>query len=261
MLTIQSADHYDLDGDPNIGNSTPFTLDIVTPNQLLTLLERRELATRQRFELIIEEVTDMKNSLQRVADEAAGLDETNAGSDPEDKQPKNNNDADSNNVNEPTPEEKQQRAESLRLLRVQRALLQSQKSVQEILGVATIFDDIREEPINNRVYTEDRKTRLQAQITQPLFRIANESFPELDQRLNKLQPLIGQPNREPQAALDALTQAIDILQQMDEVLQKMLELETYNELIDLVRSLIREQIEIREKTEKERKQQLLDLLK
>jgi len=48
---------------------------------------------------------------------------------------------------------------------------------------------------------------------------------------------------------------------MDEVLQKMLELETYNELIDLVRSLIQEQTEIQEKTQKERKKQLLDLLK
>jgi hypothetical protein len=147
------------------------------------------------------------------------------------------------------------------LLRVQRALLQSQKSAQEILGVATTFDDIREELVNNRIDTADRKSRLQEQISQPLFRIAKESFPQLDQRLKDLQPLIGQTNREPQAALDALTQAVDILQQMDEVLQKMLELETYNELIDLVRSLIQEQAEIQEKTRKERKKQLLDLIK
>ena len=259
VLTVHSADHYDLEGDPNVGSSSPLTLDIVTPDQLLSLLERRELATRQRYELIIEEVTVMKDSLQRVAEEAQGLNDPTAGEEPEDKQPANNEAAgDEKNL---TAEEKQKRAQSLRLLRVQRALLQSQKSAQEILGVATTFDDIREELVNNRVDTADRKSRLQEQIAQPLFRIAKESFPQLDQRLNDLQPLIGQANREPQAALEALTEAVDILQQMDEVLQKMLELETYNELIDLVRSLIQEQTEIQEKTRKERKKQLLDLLK
>ena len=261
ILSLQSADHYDLEGDPNIGSSSPFTLDVVTPDQLLGLLERRELATRQRFELIIEEVTGMKDSLQRIADESTGTDEADAGSEPEDKQASTEEKTTEDPEKELTPQEKQKRAESLRLLRVQRALLQSQKSAQEILGVATTFNDIREELINNRVDTADRKSRLQEQIAQPLFRIAKESFPELDQRLSKLQTLIGKADREPQAALDALTQAIDILQEMDGVLQKMLELETYNELIDLVRSLIKEQTEIQEKTRKERKQQLLDLLK
>ena len=259
VLSVHSADHYDLEGDPNVGSSSPLTLDIVTPDQLLSLLERRELATRQRYELIIEEVTVMKDSLQRVAEEAQGLNDPNAGGDPEDKEPSDDEaTADDKKL---TPEEKQKRAQSLRLLRVQRALLQSQKSAQEILGVATTFEDIRAELENNRVDTADRKSRLQEQIAQPLFRIAQESFPQLDQRLNDLQPLIGQVEQEPAAALEALTQAVDILQQMDEVLQKMLELETYNELIDLVRSLIQEQTEIQEKTQKERKKQLLDLLK
>ena len=41
----------------------------------------------------------------------------------------------------------------------------------------------------------------------------------------------------------------------------MLELETYNELIELVRDLIGEQDNLLEKTKEERKQQVLDLLK
>jgi hypothetical protein len=217
--------------------------------------------------LIIEEVTVMKDSLQRVAEEAQGLNDADAGADPEDKKPAEKQPdpaaeaADKNTEKELSAEEKTERAQSLRLLRVQRALLQSQKSAQEILGVATSFEDIREELINNRVDTADRKSRLQDQIATPLFRIARESFPKLDEQLEQLQGLVGQPKQEPAAALDTLTQTVDILQQMDEVLQKMLELETYNELIDLVRSLIQEQSEIQEKTRQERKKQLLDLLK
>ena len=41
----------------------------------------------------------------------------------------------------------------------------------------------------------------------------------------------------------------------------MLELETYNELIDLIRDLINDQEEISEKAKDERKKQVLDLLK
>ena len=52
-----------------------------------------------------------------------------------------------------------------------------------------------------------------------------------------------------------------MLLKLDEVLQRMLELETYNELIELVRDLIGEQDDLLEKTKEERKQQVLDLLK
>ena len=48
---------------------------------------------------------------------------------------------------------------------------------------------------------------------------------------------------------------------MNAILHNMLELETYNELIDLIRDLITDQEEINEKTKDERKKQVLDLLK
>ena len=48
---------------------------------------------------------------------------------------------------------------------------------------------------------------------------------------------------------------------MSAVLDNMLEFETYNELIDLIRDLINDQEEISEKTKDERKKQVLDLLK
>jgi hypothetical protein len=48
---------------------------------------------------------------------------------------------------------------------------------------------------------------------------------------------------------------------MTVVLDNMLELETYNELIDLIRGLIGDQKQINQKTQQERKKQVLDLLK
>ena len=59
----------------------------------------------------------------------------------------------------------------------------------------------------------------------------------------------------------ALDRADVVLLKMTVVLDNMLELETYNELIDLIRSLIDDQEQISEKTQQERKKQVLDLLK
>jgi hypothetical protein len=166
-----------------------------------------------------------------------------------------------------TPEQKAQRAADFRLLRVQRAIQQSQKSVAEILGVAAGFLDIREELINNRVDTEDRKTRLKDQIADPLNKTCAEDFPQLDQRMQTLETKL----REAGVGLvlsDAAPladQAIDhanlVLLKLEEVLARMQDLETYNELLDIVRDLLKDQQRLIEQTQQERKRQTLEELK
>ena len=47
---------------------------------------------------------------------------------------------------------------------------------------------------------------------------------------------------------------------MNDVLQNMLELETYNELLDIVRSIIDDQRTLIEETKKQQKKQVLELL-
>ena len=253
-LTVRASDHFDLDGDPNIGSSSQYVLEVVTSDQLLSMLERRELALRQRFELIRDEVLAMRDSLERVRDDALGATDEAAGSEPEDAE-------DESGDNPLSPEEKEKRSRSLRLLRVQRAEVQSQKSSQETLGVATAFEDIRLELMNNRVDTEDRKRRLQEEIAVPLQIIANDDFPRLIEKLLELEKLVGDEDREPTMAEETLQQTDELLADMQLVLDRMLELETYNELIDLVRALISEQEALNEKTKKEQKKRALDLLK
>ena len=159
-LSVRANDNYDLQGDPNIGSSSQFTLDVVTPTELLAGLERRELSLRQRYELIIAEVQGMRDSLQLVLESATQVENTSSGSasaEPED-----------DDGNQLSPEEKKLREESLRLLRTQRAIVQSQKSTQESLGIAVSFDDIRLQLMNNRVDTEDHKNRLLQKISDPV---------------------------------------------------------------------------------------------
>ena len=115
--------------------------------------------------------------------------------------------------------------------------------------------------INNRVDTEDHKNRLFEKISDPLRHICEVEFPSLDLSLSQLESNIGSESLENESAANSLQQADIVLLQLNDVLDNMLELETYNELIDLIRDLINDQEQIGEKTIQERKKQVLDLLK
>ena len=65
-LSLKATDRFNLSKDPRAGSSQQFSLDVVTAADLLALLERRELALRQRFEAIYEKLTDTRNLLNRV---------------------------------------------------------------------------------------------------------------------------------------------------------------------------------------------------
>jgi hypothetical protein len=257
MLVVKAADRFDLTGEPHVAAGDRWQLDVVTPEELLAQLEVREVGLRRRFELILEEMTQMRDSLLRAK---ASL--SPAATEPEELRTESEVDA------QPlTPEQKAQRAAELRLLRVQRALQQSQKSVAEILGVAAGFLDIREELINNRVDTEDRKNRLKEQIADPLNKTCGEQFPKLDERLTALESGLREAGvnvdaaRLGPAADAAIDQANLVLSELESVLAKMQDLETYNELLEIVRDLLKDQEKLIERTQQERKRQTLEELK
>jgi hypothetical protein len=267
-LRVSASDLFKLGEEgPNVGAGELYELDVVPPEELLRLLESRELGLRRRFEQIIEEMTELRDSMLRVKVElnspgSSGEVKPNPMGDVAEQKPENassGGEAASEGVDDGlTPA---QRAQSLRLLRVQRAIQQSQKSSQEVLGVALSFAEIREELINNRVDTEDRKERLQEQIAAPLQRVVAERFPELERRLNDLEQRIAGGSVQDAAASSSQVheQAELTLLELDDVLQKMLDLETYNELLDIVRDLIKEQSELLERTRQQQKKQLRDL--
>jgi hypothetical protein len=256
FLSVKAADKFDLAGEPHVASGDRYSLDVVTPEQLLAQLEVREIGLRRRFELIIEEVTQMRDSLLRVK---ASLSPGAASGEGDELR------GDSDLETRPlTPEEKAQRASELRQLRVQRAIQQSQKSVGEVLGVAAGFLDIREELINNRVDTEDRKNRLKEQIADPLNKTCAEGFPRLNERLTALDTKLRElaaNNSATTAADETIDQANLVLSELEAVLAKMQDLETYNELLEIVRDLLKDQHKLIERTQQERKRQTLEELK
>ena len=306
VLTLVAHDRCDLDGAPNEGRGDTFALDVVSSEQLLAMLEAREAGLRRRFEQIVQEVTEARDSLARVQRELAEAPDSSdleeraeaAASSASESDESGNADAGAESDGEGAesdgesagetggsaesgagtasglepddapidPEAAARRARSLRLLRVQQAMLQSQKSSQEVLGVAANFTDIRQELINNRVDTEDRKNRLQYEVVDPLTHVGEEMFPELDRLLKELEAALSDaasPNPSDAAgpAADAaVAQANEILAELDRVLQKLLKFETYKELLDVVRSLIDEQEKLIDASKEEQRQAARRLL-
>lgn len=248
-FVIKSQDKFDLNNSTNVGVGDRYVLDIVSPNQLVRILERLEVGQRRRLEQIYLELADTRNYLLRSKSKRSGSasDFVEPGEDklaPE-------NDSSENEI----------RKQEMRLLFAQRSIVQIDKSTHEILGSAEAFDNIRLQLINNRIDSEDRKTRFNEQIITPLRLIGEESMQqlrdqtsELDSVLRDLQISPGDQQVSDEAdslAESAIEQTDLTLKQLDDVLSVLLKYETQNELLEIVRGMIKQQQEIKERTKKE----------
>jgi hypothetical protein len=248
LACVKGADAYDLAPAPNVGTSERWQLDVVTPQQLQTMLEARELVLRQRFEAIIQEVSETREMLARIDFKRLQLDAggKHTGSDGAE------------------PGEAPAAAEtsnSERILnRIESALQQGRKSAYETASVAESFDDIRLQLVNNRIDTEELIHRLKDGISDPLTEIAQRQFPELEHRLDRLRENLAQPPQADELGHQALEQFDRILLAMDQVLHRMHELENFNEVVEKLREIIQEQVKLEEQTKLRHKQKLRDLL-
>lgn len=261
LLSLKAADRCDLAGEPNVGSSQRWLLDVVTPEQLRTMLESRELVLRQRFEAILQEVTETRDLLARMEFHAPSKTDVKktATTDASTTAP--------GPVDEPgeepssTPEGiSPERRTALRTMRVERVLQNSQKDAHEILGVAEAFSDIREELINNRIDTEELKLRLETGIIVPLRYIAESMFPELDRHLDRLEAALDDEAVAPERLAESTQQLDLILGAMRRVLDRMIELEDFNEAVELLREIVEAQERLHEQTKQRQKQKLRDLL-
>ncbi len=243
-LVVKAEDLCNLTGQPNQGAIDPIELTIVTADEMLILLEARELAMRRRFEQIITEMNELQDSLLRVQAELLGnsKDATPTPQEGEDAAPL-------------TPDQLAQRARSLRILRAQRGGQQSQKSSQETLGVSMGFRDIVLERENNRVPdAENRISILRDKIAAPMEQLAKVDFPELERLLRTLEEQPDQVD----PATGAVKRTGEIVAKMNSILENMVQLEDYNQLLDLVRTILKDQQDLQEETKKLRRKELLE---
>ncbi len=262
VFSVRATDYYDLDEPMNLGQTDELPLDVVTPDELLALLEARELNLKRRFEQTVAELIETRDSLLRLlamldppADETR--DEPGAETEPAPSEAT----AEAGELDELEDSSRaNERDSTLRRLRVQRALQQGAKAQQEVEGVAASFAEIRVELVNNRVDTPERSERLQTQIVDPLRLIVAAQFPPWLDELTLLDPELEDPPRAIVRTRVVIQQTNELIFALQEVLDKMLELETFNELVDLVRSIIQDQEALKLQTEEERKRQARQLL-
>ena len=232
-LIGEATDRYDL-GDKHVTRSEVFRLQIVTPEQLLALMERRELALRARLEQTINETRNLRDTLDLLR--RRGFEE------PEDVE-----------------EAEKLRLQQVRRLRVQQAGLQASKTSQELSGIAASLNDILSEMVNNRVDSVDRRERIGTGVRDPLKQIVAEPLKLLRDRIREIEDSVSDTTLGIEKTAAAVETAEEVLLQLTAVLEKMLDLESYNEILDIVRELIEDQEKLLEETKSERKKRVLDL--
>jgi hypothetical protein len=277
LLGVKAADLCTLGKGPNVGASESWLLDVVTPDQLLTLLKSRELVLRQQFEVAVKETTETRDLLAHMqfSHAGSGSDSIPGGGDQAKKTDRTASSAKSASTGKPDqpgrePEDQSadglsdqspQRRIALHMLRVQSALTNCRKTTQEILGLAEAFTDICKQLDNNRINTEELRQRLQSGIADPLQNIAREMLPELERRLDNLQSRLEDEGLCPPARDAALSQAQAVLLAMHRILDRMIELQDYNEMVEMLRDIIKMQEQLRQQTDQRQKQIIREFLK
>ncbi len=242
------SDHYDLSKRPPT-RSEVFRLEVVTPEELLALLERRELSFRMRLEQTIDETRGLRDTLdslrRRWSEESKESKESvESGADSGDVDAENSERA---------------RVQQVRQLRMQQAALQADKTSEELTGIIASLGDLLEEMINNRVDSSDRRERIGKGVRDPLQEVVDGSLGRLRQRLEEVQATLEQPEEAVAGTAEAVQLAEQVLIELTAVLDKMLDLESYNEILDLFRGLIDDQEELLEETKQQQKESVLDL--
>jgi hypothetical protein len=233
-LSVRARDAYDLQQEPHVGSSQRLTLDVVTNSELRALLEKKELALRQRFESIFEKMTATRELLDRI-------------------------DQQTTKPESPTEAEAKRLQERDRL-RISGALQNVIQFSYETLGVADGFEDIVGELVNNRVDSEELVERLQVGIAAPLREIGSELMPQLENQLQQLEATAGKQAALQTPLAQARAQGDVVLDAMQQVLDRMLELESYNELVELLRGIVADQQKVQEQTKQKRHEKLRSLL-
>ena len=284
VLYVEASDAFDLDTPEEqyhtgqTGTGTRWQLEIVTPEQLKTLLETREITLRQRFEIVISEVERTKGIMfdysleppeQQIQQaEALTLEEGDEDETAENPEAENNRAQRQRELDA----QKQKILDTINLeqsdlgkFHISRMFRDTHKEVYDLTNIVESFRVIRTEMINNRIFTEDERRRIDGDIMQPIQELINRDFPGIDESLTSLEQILSErdvPNR-PLAMEERrkiLAQFDATLLKMATIRDKMASMESFNEALEILRSIIRQQQILRNETLEEQRQRLRNLL-
>lgn len=265
-LSIAASDFLDLQNEPHIGRANSIQLNVVTQDQLLVMLDRRELAMRKRLEQIIGELGQMRDLMQLMVKASRQVnenpDETKSSAESSGNRA---DDSDADRVSETSEELTPEKKRRLQQMRSQQAAAQLTKSEGELRGVEREIDQINQELINNRIDSKDRRERLDDKVRKPLVKLLEQSWPPFANGVVSLEKGLSSVDAQGLTIEKQLSESIsrnnEIIALLTAILADMIDIQDYNEVIDMVRGFIDEEGQLIEKTKKVQKNQLLDLLK
>ncbi len=266
-LNVAAEDYLNLRNEPHVGRASPIQLAVVTPEQLRILLERRELAMRARLEQIIGELSQMRDllvNMQRAskdtlpltdpANDAGAATQAAAATDA-------SAEVDAAEAEENSPA----RRERMQMLRAQQAESQMTKSEGELRGVGREISQINQELINNRIDSIDKRSRLEDKIRKPLLDVLDVAWAPMATDIRAIEKNFSKPTKSDASLSELLPSAIgksnQIIASLTAILNDMIDIQDFNEVLDMVRGMIDEQSKVLEKTKQEQKKQILDMIK
>lgn len=211
---------------PKTGRSEPITFEIVTPEELLSRLATRELELRQRFEQVVAELREARVGLDLIRRQ----------------------------LDDPSEE-----AATSRRLNADRAVGTARKDSVETAAIATAFRGIVDELVLNRIGNSTLLERLESGVNRPMVFLVETGFPAAIAELSILVRATDKSDIE--VALDASQSALDdLVARCEGILRAMAKLESFNEVVAMLRSIMDEQQGVLEETKKVRRDQIRKFL-
>ena len=272
-LFIEASDAFSLPDANSPDSSKPhktegerWSLEIVSPEHLKGILEAREIGLRQRFEALIDEVMRTRVLVEEMSFEKPKVEQPEPITPPEPKtEPENAEESEQERKNEPEIEKITDDQATRGAYNTSRVIRDSEKEKYEIRGIVSGFQGIRKEMLNNQIFTPESQERIDGGILEPLNELVEKDFFEFDNTLIVLDESIG--NRETlsweaiQKNRDTTLEQLDrILDKMADIRDRMINMESFNEAIDMLKEIIEQQEKIRDETNEKKRNQLRDLL-
>jgi hypothetical protein len=226
-LVIEATDNDDVSG-PNVGKSPEFAIRVVTEEQLRSDILRREKEQRQEFERLLKNQEDLLVDVKALA-------------------------AGAGDAADFTDEQR------LTLMGIQKR----QNLVgTNVSGVATIFDAITIEVLNNRLEEPGGtlEKHLRDEIIAPMRKIVDKEVVGTVLALDRSRRVAQNAADRTQALKDAQTRQQEIVDTMNEILKHMAKAEGFQEAINLLYALDKEQKGVMVLTEEERAARIKKLL-
>ena len=234
QLTIAAGadDLYNLSDDSRASMARPLSFEIVTEEDLMTRLAANEQNLRQTFESIADKLLLLYDSLEKL-DAISPADLAVA-------------DTDEPLTTTPETDTETMAREAGRLAETARQI------GDEVLGVAAGFEDIHAQLFNNRIENSELSDRIGNRIASPLRSLGEARMPLVAEQIAAL--------AEQGALVAAKEETRQAIEEVEALLREMQGLENYNEVIAMLREIIRQQDQINSKTKDQQKTNLKDLL-